>query len=245
MLQRLIPKTLAGQLITLLAIVLIFAQMVNLALLIGTQRMQAQANSFQMAMEHTTRLISQLPMDLPHDLPHALETERGGPRGAFFLSSTNAASEANEGKEKPRYNTQFQGMLADAEIEFLQTSVRFLPDGPPSDGVNNISQYYPPPPRYAASTEQLPGQRLDSGRRRFSVQEIRVAAEIRDGVWFNAHMPRRKSQSSTQHLFCSYTRHDASNHPLFDILESESELEVNRAEKTNIFIVESMWFTLS
>ncbi len=110
MLLRFVPKTVAGQLIAMLACVLIVAQIINLALLVGSQRMQARSNAHQNAIEHAARLIAELPENLPTNLPYALRNERGGPQGAFFLSAVNRAENIKNTKKLPRYNARFESL---------------------------------------------------------------------------------------------------------------------------------------
>ena len=130
MLRRVMPKTLAGQLIVMLACVLIVAQAINLTLLVGSQRLQARSIAHQTAIEHAARLIIKLPENLSTDMPLVLRKERGGPQGAFFLSKYNRAENVKHTKNLPRYNARFASLLAAEGITPLRTSVIFLPQGP-------------------------------------------------------------------------------------------------------------------
>jgi len=221
MLLRFVPKTVAGQLIAMLACVLIVAQIINLALLVGSQRMQARSNAHQNAIEHAARLIAELPENLPTNLPYALRNERGGPQGAFFLSTVNRAENIKNTKKLPRYNARFESLLAAEGVRSLRTSVTFLPQGPglrasddklkgghlpprpdqkvmrhppePQEGLYHPPQRPRPPGAGRRGPEDF-GFGTDDGSR---LQEIRISAEIIDGIWFNAMMPHPATESLT------------------------------------------------
>lgn len=223
MISRLLPKTLVGQLITMLAIVLIIAQAVNLALLVGSQRLQERSNAYQSAVEHTVRLIGKLPKDLPERLPYELRQERGGPLGAFFLSNVNRANQRDDVKPLPRYNTKFLTQLQSLGITPLQTSVTFSLNGPnapsqmkkqskfkddfppphpprgrPPEG---DGLYHPvPPPPFTRGGVNSQNPRLGQQRAQ-KFQEIILSAEIEEGVWFNAMMPHAATVSFTGRIF--------------------------------------------
>ena len=121
----------------LLAVVLIFAQMINLALLVGSQRLQAQSYAFDAAVEQASRLIVQLPGDLYLDLPYHLEPELGGLPGSFFLSGSNTAEQFDDAKQLDAYNALFKETLEENGIFPFATSVTFLaksPIGKPRQG---------------------------------------------------------------------------------------------------------------
>lgn len=211
--RRLIPRTIVGQLIIMLTAVLIIAQALNLALLVGSQRIQERSNAYQSAIEHSARLISQLPEDLPEQLPYELRRERGGLQGAFFLSEVNRAGQRDGAKPLSRYNAKFMKQLRDNGVVPLATSVTFSSDGarrpdqlerrrglngrfpPPRRGrppVRDNDLFRPDsPPRFERDGAALGSQ----GARQ--VQEIYLSAEIREGVWFNAMIPHPATESLT------------------------------------------------
>lgn len=231
MFRHMVPKTLLGQLIAMLACVLSVAQAINLTVLVGSQRLQARSIAHQAAIEHAARLIANLPEDLSTDFPLILRKERGGPQGAFFLSANNRAEPVENTKTLARYNARFAALLAAEGLTPLQTSVIFSPQGPGFSGRNNQREsrlvattrgqkgrpplklqngLYPPPhgrgrpPGFQG--RPLNGRHLNerplkgpgfSGAGKSPLQEIRISAEIKDGVWFNAMIPHAATESFT------------------------------------------------
>ena len=225
MLRKLIPQTVVGQLMAMLAIVLLIAQIINLALLVGEQRIQARSNTYNRAIEHSVRLMAQLPEEIPADLPASLTRLRGGPQGAFFISNINRAQIAKEAKPLPRYNQTFQDRLREEGITALQTSVSFLADGPkgPRDEARRgppriAGDNRPPPPPRDGRRKPPPQDGVSPPRNRprpsgpafagpalggpgqDSLQEIRLSAEIEPGIWFNAFMPHSPTESLTSRI---------------------------------------------
>lgn len=212
MLTRFLPKTLVGQFIGLLAIVLIIAQIINLALLVGTQRYQAQSSAYQIAIGNAVQFLSELPEDIPTALPYRVPLQRGSPRAAVFLSLSNGALENKEAKTLPRYNMRFKTLLAERGITVLQTSVTHLPnEAQRSYGGNaRTDKNLPPPLERTRPPRPLPPEGISqpsrpprhgspNSRRPNSseLQEIRISAKIKDGIWFNAFIPHPKSEALT------------------------------------------------
>ena len=218
-LSRFLPRTLVGQLMALLVAVLVIAQMINLALLVGVQRLQARSNAYTAAIDHTARLIAELPEDIPSDLPYYFPSKRGEPIGSYFLSADNmAAVRPHEAADAlkgwanlPRQNSRFQGLLSARGLTPLQTTVSFLPissrpppnrgertggppRGAPRDGASFETgvERRPPPP--------LGGPRQGNLGSPPDFQEIRLSAEVEPGVWFNALMPHAETESLTSRI---------------------------------------------
>lgn len=224
MLRKLVPQTVVGQLMVMLAMVLLIAQIINLALLVGEQRIQARSNTYNQAIEHSVRLMAQLPEEIPADLPASLARVRGGPQGAFFISKVNRAQISAEAKPLPRYNQKFQDRLREEGITALQTSVSFLADGPKGPkgearrGPHRKSgDKRPPPPRgerrrpppqdgifHPRNRPRPPGPSFGGPELgepgQGGLQEIRLSAEIEPGIWFNAFMPHSPTESLTSRI---------------------------------------------
>lgn len=223
MLRIFVPRTVVGQLMAMLAIVLLLGQVINLALLVGEQRLQARSKAYNEVIEYSSRLIAQLPDELPSRLPSRLPRLAGGPEGEFFLSQINRAEHRKDIKSLPRYNARFQAMLKDQGVSSLQTSVTFLSNGPQKldtvsqrvvlENGENVVLYRPPPPRglygerrrrppprdAIIERERTPLERPPRGKGlvKQDLQEIRLSAEIEPGVWFNAMMPHSPTESLT------------------------------------------------
>lgn len=206
MLRRFLPKTVVGQLMVLLATVLVFAQIVNLGLLVGAQRLQARASAFDAAVDHAVRLIVQLPEDQYLNVPYSLAPERGGPTGSFFLSHANVAEQFDKAEELAGYNSRFKRALEYNGVVPIATSVTFMSkspignpprvgmEGPPRPRTGRGARperrsddrtFLPPPPRRGLGLGSGPGQPL---------QEIRLSAEVAEGIWFNALMPHAATE---------------------------------------------------
>ena len=139
--KRLIPQTLVGQLMALLFSVLLIGQIVNLSLLVGTQRLQARDNAYAEAMDHAAFLLTQVPEDLYVDLPYLLPQGRGALPGSYFLSADNEASlmSPDVQVDLPRYHTKFAYLLEARGFKVFQTSMSLFPDGPPAIEDFNIA----------------------------------------------------------------------------------------------------------
>lgn len=219
MLRKIVPHTVVGQLMAMLVIVLLIAQIINLALLVGEQRIQARSKAYNEAIDHSVRLIAQLPEPLPAELPAQLPRARGGPQGAFFLSRINRAQQEEDAASLSRYNQRFQARLKEQGLMPLQTSVTFLADGPkkrPRRADRSAKDQRPPPPRGEGRPRSRPEGRPPprdglfhpnrapvrggpgpGGPSQEGLQEIRLSAEIEPGIWFNALMPHTPTESFT------------------------------------------------
>lgn len=211
MLRKWLPKTVVGQLMALLSIVLILAQAINLVLLVGSQRLQARTNTFNAAIEQASRLVADLPETSVSDAPYVLKLGRGTPVGSFFISQDNRAEELYSGKFLVRENALFREALDEKGVEVRATSVTFLAESPiglppepdfrgplPRERAGRpprerreldeqgaeIRRFPPPPPPHRISK---PG--FENLAQPKSLQEIRLSAELANGMWFNAFMP--------------------------------------------------------
>lgn len=220
LMRRFTPRTLVGQLMLVLAAVLILAQIINLSLLVGMQRIQARSQAFQEAVNYTAELMNKVPAQLPQQYPYIIPTGRGGPQGSFFISQDNLAIELEEVKHLPRYNNQFQAELEARGLAPSQTFVTFLARSPADRvGIRRTDADVPPPrrprpPHNGPPPEGRPFDRppppsfnlrradTDVGAARGPLsrpilQEIRISAEIAPNIWFNALLPHAQTETLT------------------------------------------------
>lgn len=223
MLRNWLPKTVVGQLVGLLAFVLILAQAINLVLLVGSQRLQARTNTFKAAIEHASRLTAELPETKPSDAPYILNLGRGAPVGSFFISLDNRAEEFDSGQSLIRENALFRIALNEKGVDVRATSVTLLAESPIASSPDPDFRRRPPgrkggrPPRDRHGLDERgaetrgfrppppPGRiskpELESLVRPKSLQEIRLSAELANGMWFNALMPHETIEPLRLRIF--------------------------------------------
>jgi len=199
------PKTIFSQLITLLFIVLIFAQLVNLFIIVGEQRIQARANIFSTAMDQTIQIIQQLPKDKKLEPDRIVEDQ--GRNGIFFLSKKNKAIEAKETKRLKNYEKTLAKMLVEKNIPHQSLSIALNTKGTheghplfdPKQQRNPKFQQHthhrdiPPPP----NNHRPP--KPDS-QNNLALQELIISVEVLPQIWLNAFLPHSSIEALTPRI---------------------------------------------
>lgn len=207
--------TVAQQLMIVLIIVLLIAQMINLTLLVGERRLVVQASNYDNALQQTIQSISALPnideVELPYTLPNNINLP-----AVFFLSISNHAAAGFNSTRLPELEKQLAQILSEQSIEALSTQIVIreirLADRPPPNGSprpSDLNQTPPnrqspglsrrPPPdgNYNGQQGRPPLNR--QGANRFDpqlpvepidlsrgMQELVISVQVRSGIWFNA-----------------------------------------------------------
>ena len=204
----LMPKTIAGQLIALLAVVLIAAQIVNLLLIVGERRIQARTNIFHNVMDKTIHHLTGLPSPLPARLPYTLPPSPGLP-GVFFLSHNNRAKDVRKPQLLPKYQRQLEQMIEQKGISVLSVDVVLRPDGPKDRKVNRLANDYKPKkhrhgPRRPPKHHPLMGPD-PTGPKAPGMQEIVISIEMQPNIWFNAMVPHYSVEALTPRILLATT----------------------------------------
>lgn len=127
---RFVPKTVAGQLMFLLIVVLLLAQAVNLVLLVGERQLQSRTAEYREAIERAASNARNIPNPLPENLPYQIR-KNSQLLGAFFLSEQNRAERARKSKQLPKHAKRFEVALQNEGLNPINVEVVLLPDGPP------------------------------------------------------------------------------------------------------------------
>ncbi len=122
--RSIFPKTLSGQLLVLLVIVLLVAQALNLLLLVDERRLQSDAAEYRQAIDRMAVQLVAIPDPVPaaRDLPYELPN-RNRAQGIFFLSINNRALIAAHARSLSQYETRLDRALRAAGVQPLSVSV--------------------------------------------------------------------------------------------------------------------------
>lgn len=141
--------TVAQQLMVVLIIVLLIAQMINLTLLVGERRLVVQASNYDNALQQAIQSISTLPNIDEIELPYTLPDNSNLP-AVFFLSISNHAAAGFNSTRLPDLEKQLAQVLSEKNIEALSTKIVVreirLTDRPPPHGAPRPSDLNQPRP---------------------------------------------------------------------------------------------------
>ena len=202
--RKIFPQTIAAQLVSLLIVILLIGQAVNLFLIIGERRIQARAQQFKYVIEQTVSRATMLPDISSVELPFVLRPN-GQLRGAFFLSRNNRALIIKDTKHLKRYERIYTEKLRSAGINplnvhvYLRTKRRGKPPQRMQGGrLPNKQRMRPLPPRDDLFRPSHPPDPTRPSAP--SMQEIVLSAELAPGIWFNAMVPHYSIEAITRRL---------------------------------------------
>lgn len=222
-LSRIVPKTLAGQLIALLIVVLLIGQVINLTLIVGERRIQLRTVQYRNFISETVEHVKRLPEFDDAEVPFSVLQNEKMP-GAFFITKKNHAAIAPRAQRLEKYENLYADSLRAAGIEPLSVMVVRL------DKLR-AGQRLPPPPRARENGRRPPPRRRPGERPRSDrqggdrqgqdrgpgrpgefrppnpntasdpdMQVLILSAELRPGIWFNAQVPHYALAAITSRL---------------------------------------------
>lgn len=208
--SRILPRTMAGQLIALLIVVLLIGQFINLAIIIGERRIQLRSFQYRNIISETVAHINNVPPYADRDIPFSVPQNEKMP-GTYFITRYNRASTMPNAHRLEKYEKQFEDNLRAAGIEPLSVMImrqeKMVPNKRP-----------PPPPRQSGKRFRRdrpdfgrPLDRRPDGPRGFrpprldgkgqpGMQVLILSAEIHPGIWFNAQVPHYALSAITTRL---------------------------------------------
>jgi signal transduction histidine kinase len=222
--RKLAPKTIASQLMTLLLVVLIFAQVINLLVLIGERRIQARANIFERAMNGSIQKIQALPEQLPRKLPYRIRTSHSTQRTLYFLSKQSIAANVHNVETLDEYEKLLSKMLEEKNIPHYSLNIvlntsgikphrpefekprpdrhRFKPPKHQKLDSNRTDNFMPEygelhPPSKSRREEQEKSQRKI---KKHTIQELIISVELKPNVWFNGIFTHRSIEALTPRI---------------------------------------------
>ena len=190
---------------TLVAIALIFAQAINLYILVDERRFRARANIVDAVLNNVVQQARHLPNLSIDELPRELSGP-GSRDGYFYLSSGSNVTSVKQKYQYADYNDQLITLLNENQIEFVSTRVAIAPIDNEAGG-NKSRSGKPPPPHLDKRKKQRPPPRASEGaphrgppppdgkkdpQKNGIAKEIVVSIELKNGIWFNAirgHVP--------------------------------------------------------
>lgn len=210
-LSRILPQTLAGQLIALLVIVMLIGQVINLTLIVGERRIQTRVILYRNIINETVDHARKLPDIGTAILPFGMPLNEKLP-GAFFVSRNNRAGQIPKTVRLEKYEKRYAEALRAANIEPIsvmvvrQSKIWQGQRRPPPDGFGQGERRWPPPPRRRAENRGGPG--LQDGYRppdpngpaAPGIQVLILSAELQPGIWFNAQVPHYALEAITSRL---------------------------------------------
>lgn len=136
---RLLPQSLAGQMILLLIGALLLAQVLNAYFLLGERRFVARATHYGAVINRMVDALALAPPDVERVRLPLVLLEPPALEGAVFISRHQRTTLIDDGRDLPRYAEMLRDRLTDAGLTPLNTSalvhrlgtVRDAPEGDP------------------------------------------------------------------------------------------------------------------
>lgn len=211
--NRLIPRSLSAQFIFVLVGILIFAQILNIYVLIGERRFVARDAHSHMLIDIMAEEAARLPNITAQDLPIIL-VEGPSVAGSIFLSTVNHSelppnSAANKSDAKRLQNRLTESGLTPLQTFAIRHVITTNESGvlpPPRQGRSArppAESGRPPPPRGggprrpARENGLAPQQPPERNEIAPGLEEVIFSSEIQPGIWLNTVSRHYSSEAIT------------------------------------------------
>ena len=182
--SRLIPKSILGQLLLAVLVVLVVAQLTAIALIVGVRGMLLRFQQDEIVVSRTLRDIAELPSELPTDLPVTVNQRPNS--GTSFLSGNNRASIVLEITRQSHLEETLRRRLREADLITEDATVFVIrhPRRRPTPEERNLiegratAEFYHPGVAPDRTGPSGPGMR-----------EVIASVEIAPGIWYNLMSP--------------------------------------------------------
>jgi len=196
---KLLPQTVTSQLMTLVAIALIFAQAINLYILVDERRFRARADIINTALNDMVQQTRHLPSLSTDELP--IELSGPGSRdGHFYLSNRSQVKSYDPQYQLTGYSDKLTTLLKKNQVDFASAAVAIVPikDRADDDRSRNAKALSPhrndrrklrPPPRNVDDPPRRrppPPSGSKGPKKGPAVSEIVISIELKPGIWLNA-----------------------------------------------------------
>jgi len=193
---KLIPKTVTSQLMALISVALILAQIVNLIVLIGENRLRARSYIVKYSIQRAIEGLQELPPMHQLALPYELRSRHLG-HGAIYLAKQNRVSQLSDAERLERYERNLKEALKEQQIDFLGVEIALEPanniagDLPEASADDFPIKRRPPPPPRRAQDLRAGSRFIDEieKHRDPKSEHLVISIELQAGVWFNASTP--------------------------------------------------------
>lgn len=199
---------------SLLTIVLVLAQAVNLFLLLGERNLVTRTNFYNQSVNVSADLMINRPDLSTLRLPYSLRN-RQDLRGAFFYSRRNRAGGQKKAAAKPKLEAKLRSALEENGFSPISIHVRLIKDrsrsrsSPRTSPETRGNRGMRPPPHRRPNADFRPNRRPPHtgqgagargpfrppnppGKGRApapGMQELVISVELEPGIWFNAMLP--------------------------------------------------------
>lgn len=205
---KLFPNTVTSQLMILVTIALIFAQAINLYLLVDQSQLSARDNIIESAISRAALHVQNL-SDLSIDkLPKEVRGRNEG-GGRFYLSLESHVASLDEKFKLTDYINALRGRLNEYKVRFRTVELAIQPSdgeigpkelprhklGPPKG--HEADRPHLPPPNGWQTERRPPPSDIEGPRRNRVSQKLTVSIQLESGVWFNAITPHAQVEALT------------------------------------------------
>ena len=181
---RILPRSITGQLTLAVLVVLVGAQIVAIALIVGLRGMQIRFEQDRRVVERVVSDMRALPAQLPADLPVSLREQSG--RGVSFLSANDRAAIEIETERQPRLEDRLRRRLLAEDL---------ISDTQAVEVIRHPRRRTTPEERALIESRtsgpifrpRLPPDR--TGPSGPGMREVIASVELAPGVWYNLMSP--------------------------------------------------------
>lgn len=204
------PKTITSQLIVLMSAVLLIAQVINLLILVGENRIRAKANLVNSSMEHASQTIASLPdlnrMKLPHEL-----RGREFKDGRAYLANRSRALLLDSTIRLESHENQARDVLNKYKVEYKSVQLALVPANSrhsfklQEEETRQFRQ--PKRHRFREPRGKRPPPKPKGRRPALNpmVAHLVVSIELDDNTWFNLILPHPPIEPLTPKIVVATT----------------------------------------
>ncbi len=205
---RLYPKTITSQTLAIMSFVLLVAQLINLAILVGEHRLRAKANLVESASENVARTLSRIPNLDRIQIPFELRRREIGD-GRAFISTTSRANLIDTDLRLISYESKAKQTLEKYGIRHESLQLTLVPANSrySYELQKQEAQDVRRPPRKSFRGPRGKGPPPKARKPSVNPSEAHLMVSIQLGAnrWFNAIIPHPPMEALTPRILAATT----------------------------------------
>ncbi len=203
--RRILPNTVTGQLTLLIVATLVVAQLVNLLILIGENRLRAKATMVNYSIRQSISVLQTLPSLSEVNIPYRHHRPRQA-AGAFTITRFNQVTRELRKESLISYENMLRQELDSQGIKYVSIDMALQPNlAGAKFSKNRIRDFSTrPPPNFESKRNGSQKRNKRRGiEKKAELDHVLISIEIEAGIWFNASLPITPVETLTPKILLS------------------------------------------
>lgn len=203
--RTILPNTITGQLTLLIVATLVIAQLVNLLILVGENRLRAKTTMVNYSIQQSISVLQTLPSLSKLNIPYRHHRPRQA-AGAFAVTRFNQITRELRKESLSSYEKLLRQELDSQNIRYVSIDMALQPNlAGTTFSKNRLDEFSTRPPPSFESKRNGPNRRNKKRglEKKAELDHILISIELEPMVWFNASLPITPVETLTPKILLS------------------------------------------